>query len=515
MVSQKRLTWLILSILVFTTGIMFVATRQTSGEANIQQTRQRTRTKILRRYDRLSLKPSGQEVQDNQAPPPEERFLENTIPNHVPIKIKIRKEKEKGFKDLRNEKWAREFELEVKNTGSKPIYSLSLLLVTDIRSNESGLPIVFPITFGRTELGDIRAIAEPTDIPIKPGETYVFQFHAGQVRAFEARNREQNRPQVKKIRMTVQLLTFGDGTGYAGNSGVLLPRQATEPSSLNRCLDPPNRSVPNAFGWGTDREANHPVVGYARPADFMPVDFLPTSTTKLPSPSVNTPQTCCADEGCARLIVSRAHACLHCPDQNRATPTLCSDNAGACWRTEFGSIECEIKNGEYFSCLTIDTTPCGGPPPTPTPTPMPTPTPSPTPADCSLSTRPNATNCRCEQVTNIGPLWFCGCEDNSEPANLNRFPQSGGCDPNKSFNNGGDCCTCINPTNCGAGFVFSNSRCECVRDLLAIPTPTPINGGGYLIGGCTQYYWVLYECTPVGEDDWDCQEIDRWPAFCV
>ena len=36
----------------------------------------------------------------------QERIFENKIPDHIPIKIKIRKEKEKSFKDLKNEKVA-------------------------------------------------------------------------------------------------------------------------------------------------------------------------------------------------------------------------------------------------------------------------------------------------------------------------------------------------------------------------------------------------------------------------
>src|SRR5258708_1238763 len=55
-----------------------------------------------------------------------ERTIENTIPKDVPIKIKIKKEKEQSFKDLNNEEWVREFELEVTNTGDKPIYFLFL-----------------------------------------------------------------------------------------------------------------------------------------------------------------------------------------------------------------------------------------------------------------------------------------------------------------------------------------------------------------------------------------------------
>jgi hypothetical protein len=80
------------------------------------------------------------------------------------------------FKDLKNEQWAREFELGVTNTGTKSIYSLYLYVVTDIKA-AAGFRIVFPLYYGRDELGDIRTKAEPTDIPIKPGESVSLKIH--------------------------------------------------------------------------------------------------------------------------------------------------------------------------------------------------------------------------------------------------------------------------------------------------------------------------------------------------
>ena len=41
----------------------------------------------------------------------QERIFENKIPAHIPIKIKIKKENEESFKDLKNEKWLRELNL--------------------------------------------------------------------------------------------------------------------------------------------------------------------------------------------------------------------------------------------------------------------------------------------------------------------------------------------------------------------------------------------------------------------
>src|SRR5690242_13056397 len=75
----------------------------------------------------------------------QERVFDNKIPVHIPIKIKIKKEKEESFKNLNNEKWTTEFELELTNTGDKPIYFLYISLDTDVKPD--GAPaIVFPLT---------------------------------------------------------------------------------------------------------------------------------------------------------------------------------------------------------------------------------------------------------------------------------------------------------------------------------------------------------------------------------
>lgn len=240
MLTQKRLPWLVVSLLLITLGITFVITRKTSGEAKIQQTRQSTRTRILRPDDRVSLKPTKQEVLGDQAAPQLERLLENKIPEHIPIKIKIKKEKEKQFKDLKNEKWARDFELEVTNTGTKPIYELYLLLITDVRAAE-GYRILAPLYYGRSELGTISTLATPEDVPIKPGESVTLKIHSGQLGAWDIKRKEEDRPLPKKIQIELQGLSFGDGTGYVGSGGQAVPRNAQERSQLDRCVNPRNK----------------------------------------------------------------------------------------------------------------------------------------------------------------------------------------------------------------------------------------------------------------------------------
>src|SRR5438874_8923990 len=56
----------------------------------------------------------------------EERKFENAIPNHLPIKVKLKNEQ--AFKNLNNDKWARDIEVEVENRSDKPIYHLLISL---------------------------------------------------------------------------------------------------------------------------------------------------------------------------------------------------------------------------------------------------------------------------------------------------------------------------------------------------------------------------------------------------
>ena len=141
-----------------------------------------------------------------------ERIFENKIPAHIPIKIKIRKEKEESFKDLKNEKWLREFELEVTNTGDRPIYYLEIVMGTEVMPD--GLPeIVIPMHYGRAELGDIVTKATSDDVPIKPGETVILTAR-GMATNWEKARREYGWPDASKFRADFQILSFGDGTGY-------------------------------------------------------------------------------------------------------------------------------------------------------------------------------------------------------------------------------------------------------------------------------------------------------------
>src|SRR5438045_300081 len=100
-----------------------------------------------------------------QSPVAQERQIENTIPKHVTIDVNITKEKEKAWKDLKNENWARDFELEITNTGDKPIYELELLLWFDV-PNDYQDELVTDITYHNPGILHNRSIATTDDIPI-------------------------------------------------------------------------------------------------------------------------------------------------------------------------------------------------------------------------------------------------------------------------------------------------------------------------------------------------------------
>ena len=107
------------------------------------------RVKVLRRKDQINQKPTAAEIESSkngtlETTPTQqaERELEDQIPKHLPIKIKIKADKERAFKNLQNEDWHRDLELEIRNTGDKPIYYIDLLMVfpdvLDSAGNKTG-----------------------------------------------------------------------------------------------------------------------------------------------------------------------------------------------------------------------------------------------------------------------------------------------------------------------------------------------------------------------------------------
>ena len=180
----------------------------------------------------------------------EERELVNQIPKHIPLAIKIKKEKEKDSKDLRNEHWAHDFELEVTNTGPKPIYFFHLMIFQDVR-DLAGQEVAATIIYGRPEIGDIRVLPSPQDVPINPGESTFVKIHPGTVEAWDKRRQNEGRELPKRIRVMFQFLSFGDHTGYAAFEGVPIPQKPISESNSSRSSPVQNEAQSEAPQWLT------------------------------------------------------------------------------------------------------------------------------------------------------------------------------------------------------------------------------------------------------------------------
>ncbi|HKO44295.1 MAG TPA: hypothetical protein VJU84_13550 [Pyrinomonadaceae bacterium] len=144
----------------------------------------------------------------------EEREIKNKIPEHLPIKVKIRAEKERAFKDLKDENWVKDFALEVTNTSTKPIYFLELSLIYPELIEPNGRPVGVPLRYGRMDVIDHRTRATVDDLPIKPGETYVYTIPKRDRRGWNARKAKGYVPDPRKVILQFVHLSFGDGTGF-------------------------------------------------------------------------------------------------------------------------------------------------------------------------------------------------------------------------------------------------------------------------------------------------------------
>src|SRR5215208_424776 len=313
----------------------------------------------------------------------QERAFENKIPAHIPIKIKVKKEKEESFKDLKNEKWLREIEIEVTNTGEKPIYFLYITMGTNVK--HEGIEIVYPIVYGRAQLGDIVTKASSDDVPINPGETHVFEY--GEVPLWEKGVREKLWPQSTKFTAEIQVLSFGDGTGYFGTQ--LYPPAERRKAVINEIKPPPAKARPRPREpLSTKLGAQSTSSSTFKQPTFMSANFLSGENVITATSSATQPFVTCQFAECTPVIPWTGYVCYDndpsydvCRIQNRPTPDQIN---GICKELEVSKTECIAGTVLYF-CQTIKLHDCGfGPAPTASPSP------SPSPQPCQYCSDPNA-----------------------------------------------------------------------------------------------------------------------------
>ena len=227
MISPKRIGFVLALISTISVTVICVSNfEQTSATASSVKV-----VKVLRRKDKKQDKPTAAEAASAQDIT-EERKFEDKIPKHVPIKFKLKADKEKKFKDLKNPDWYRDFELEVTNISDKPIYFLDLDLVYP-EIIDGGAPVAATLRYGRINFIDHHTTPLPSDVPIQPGETYTFKIPEPEQRGWEWHKKNEHTPDPKKLILQFGSLSFGDGTGYDTLQAVPYPyrrnRSATSP----------------------------------------------------------------------------------------------------------------------------------------------------------------------------------------------------------------------------------------------------------------------------------------------
>ena len=136
--------------------------------------------------------------------------------------------------------------------------------------------------------------------------------------------KEGGSPPSKKIQLRLEGLSFGDGTGFAGEDGIAVPRKLTERSSLNRCLPQQNDSRTRALERldSLRLRRSNPALAENLPASFLPVNFLGTDLLRATLFNADPePDDCCPGANCTSLINHVEHPCVNCPNQNRPTIT--------------------------------------------------------------------------------------------------------------------------------------------------------------------------------------------------
>lgn len=312
-----------------------------------------------------------------QSPTEGEREVVEKIPKHLPIKVKIKKPEK--LKDARDEDWLGELEVEVTNTGTKPIYYLYISVFLPDVFAPNGHNFGFPLEYGRTRLVVLSEPVRPDDVPLLPGEVVVLKVPAEQAELWRRGRAKGDRANPKKIEFIFDNLNFGDGTGFRG--GKPLP-EVKERSANDTCPGGDGNAVGAASAADPPRSYFPDMASLATylppPASLVPAFFFDRPASSAPA----VRQDLCCTSPCSRLKDATDQGC-ECPVGERriVQSASCSDPEGSCGSIIYESFQCMVNGQERFCERSrIDPT-CAPPTPTPTPTPECTP-PGPQPNIC-------------------------------------------------------------------------------------------------------------------------------------
>lgn len=154
--------------------------------------------------------------------PQADRALENKIPKHIPLKVEV--------KNYQGEHFMRDLEVEVTNTGAKPIYYLLLLIDLPEIVSPNGATVGYSLTYGNPKLHEFESRPGPEDVPLQPGESYVFKLPENNWRGWEQAKSKYGWPEPTKVQLLFNHLNYGDGTGFIGMKGVRVPVRPDDPN---------------------------------------------------------------------------------------------------------------------------------------------------------------------------------------------------------------------------------------------------------------------------------------------
>jgi len=132
----------------------------------------------------------------------QERKLKMKEGINVPLEVKVR--------NLQSKEWLKDLEIEVKNVGKKPIYSILVYLI--FPDDKAAERVGFPLIYGNPKNISFDRDPEAEDPHLDPGDSYVFKVEELYQKSFESRDKEY--PEAyKKVDLVFQIVSFGDGTG--------------------------------------------------------------------------------------------------------------------------------------------------------------------------------------------------------------------------------------------------------------------------------------------------------------
>jgi hypothetical protein len=124
-----------------------------------------------------------------------------------------------AVRNLDSQAWIEELEIEVKNISTKPVYYLDVdVFFPDAVVNAEGVlrKLIIPLIYGRVELMKGGHFATPGDVPIRPGDSYIFKVPEQSRKGIERHLDEGivSDSALKRLGIKGYSLSFGDGTGF-------------------------------------------------------------------------------------------------------------------------------------------------------------------------------------------------------------------------------------------------------------------------------------------------------------